>query len=417
MVALSRGLNIPPMHNNAHAIASQLGLQDRRASKVLPAPHEIPHQTDSSKPGKHNTGVVHCRGSQISEHGWHAEDDNRQRDPAQCDNVNSVAKLSERVRCVCHGLAAPHDRDKDGQRIGCAEADGSHTREAVECSRGAKVDETQQAVNQEGQGQAPQRNVEALVDAAPQARAGNGAVTGEGVGAPAGGGEGTNAGEQPDAEDEEQEAEATAGATGCGLEDEADGLAVGDGEQLLDVGQDEEHGNEVQQASDAGGDDREHDGLGDLALGALDLLAHGGHHAVAGQHVGGLQQADEEGPPGGPSGAGGVKVGEDELAAAPAAAGHGQQHDEDDDDRGAGPPDAQCVDLVEISAAEDVDEVCDQHDGPEHEDRLPRSGDKVLAPESDAAEDELCAAEVDGECYGPVTDQGEPACHALITYL
>ena len=57
-------------------------------------------------------------------------------------------------------------------------------------------------------------------------------------------------------------------------------------------------------AYQARGEDGEDDGAGDLARGVLHLLAHGGDHAVAGQGVGGLQEADEPGPARWPTGRG-----------------------------------------------------------------------------------------------------------------
>lgn len=88
-------------------------------------------------------------------------------------------------------------------------------------------------------------------------------------------------------------------------------------------------------------------------------------------------------------------MGEHKLAAPPAALRHGQQDDQDNDHRGASPPDAQSVDLVQPPATKDIDEVGDQHDGPEHEDGLPGVGHEIIVPQGNGAKDKLGAAEVD----------------------
>lgn len=124
-----------------------------------------------------------------------------------------------------------------------------------------------------------------MVDLAPELVARDGAVAGEGVGAAGRGGEGADAGEHEDAENQKEQAESTGGGAGDGLEEQADGLGVGDLEEHGDVGEDEEDGDEVDDAGDAGGGDGEDDGAGDFAFGVLDFFAHGGDHAVAGEGV------------------------------------------------------------------------------------------------------------------------------------
>lgn len=95
----------------------------------------------------------------------------------------------------------------------------------------------------------------------------------------------TDAGEEHDAENKEKQAEAAGRGAGDELEEETDGLAAGDGEEGGDVGQGEEQGEDVDDAGDACRGDGEDNGFGNLAFGVLHLLAHGCHHAVAGQRV------------------------------------------------------------------------------------------------------------------------------------
>lgn len=183
-------------------------------------------------------------------------------------------------------LAHGHE---DGQAVRGGQADGCDAREAAEGGRRAEVDQSEKTVDDGRERQRPEGNAPALTHAAPQARAGDRAVACKGVRAPAAGGQGADAGEEPDAQDQEEQAEAAGRGAGGGLEDDADGLAVGHVEEGLHVGQDKEDGDEVDQPGQAGRDHGEHDGLGDLALGVLHFLAHGRDHAIAREHVRRLQ--------------------------------------------------------------------------------------------------------------------------------
>ena len=138
------------------------------------------------------------------------------------------------------GFAAAEDVDEDGEAIGGTEANGGDAGEGVEGRGGAEVDAAEDAVDDGRQDEAPERDVEAFIDATPEFGARDSAVAGEGVGAAGGGGKSTDAGEEEDSEDEEEEAEAAAGRASDGFEEEADRLAIGDGEEHAYVGKDEE---------------------------------------------------------------------------------------------------------------------------------------------------------------------------------
>ena len=88
---------------------------------------------------------------------------------------------------------------------------------------------------------------------------------------------------------------------------------------------------------------------------------------------------------------------------------HGQKSNEDDQDARTGPVDADLVDQIEISRAKDVDQGTHKHDCPEADDCVPWLNLVVFVEEVDGADDELGAAEIDGEGNGPVADEGKPA--------
>lgn len=284
-------------------VGGQLGLHNRGAREVLAAPDKVPEKADRAEAGKDGTGVVHRGRSQTRQNRRHAEYNYRQHNPGQGDDVDCVAKLAEREGGVLEGPPAAHDGDQDGQGVGGAQADGGDAGKAVEGGGRAEIDEAEQTVHREGEGEPPQGDVQPLVDLAPQHRAGDGAVARKGVRAPARGSQRADAREQPDSEDEEKHSESASRTARGSFEDQADGLSAGDVQEGLHVRQDEKDGDEEEKAREAGRDNGQDDSLGDLSLGVLHLLAHRCHHSVARQYVGRLQQAHEEGPPGRPPGA------------------------------------------------------------------------------------------------------------------
>lgn len=275
-----------------HALrrAHRVAPQHRRPRKVVPRVHQVPQPGNGRKARKHDRGVVH-RVRLDGQLAGHGEDDNGEEDPHGAHAIDKRAPAAERVRRALDGDAALHQVDNDGDGVGCRQADGADAGKRVERRRGAKVDAAEERDDGRRQDERPDGHVELVVDAAPQLVAWDGAVAGKGIGAAGSGRKRTNAGKHEDAEDEEEQAKAAArGARGV-LEDDANGLAAGVVVGLLqqgaDLGNDKEQRDEVEEAGEAGGGDGEDNGLGDLALGVLDLFAHGGDHAVAGEDVGG----------------------------------------------------------------------------------------------------------------------------------
>lgn len=255
----------------------------------------VPNNTNGRKPSEHDASVVHRAGSDRQGDG-HAEEDHSQDNPAHCDCVDRVPECSEREGRVLEVPTSTDHGNEDGEAVRSRQADRSDTGERVEGRGRAEVDQAQEAVDRCGEQDRIDGHIEALVDFAPDAESGDGSVTGECVGAPTGRRQGANAGEHGDAEDEEQQSEPTTCRASCCLENEADGLAAGNAEEVLDGWQNEENGDQVDETGDTGGDDRQDDGLGDLAMRVLHFFTHGSDHAVPRQGVSSLQQTDEESP-------------------------------------------------------------------------------------------------------------------------
>lgn len=268
-----------------HARLKGAVIVDWRSSKVLSSISSIPNDGNSGKASKHSRGVVHGTGFNREGNG-HAKDDDGEDDPDDANAIDERAKLSKRVGRVLDDLSASHHVDSDRDTIGGRETDGSDTSERVESSRRAKVDTPKDAVNDSREDESIDRHVETVVDLTPELVSGNGTVSGESIGAARRSGEGTNACEHKNAKNEEEETEATSRRTSNNLEQGTDRLGVGDGEEHLDIGKDEENGDEVNNSRDTGGSDGEDDGLGDLTFGVLDLFTHGSDHAVASQDIG-----------------------------------------------------------------------------------------------------------------------------------
>lgn len=268
-----------------HARLKGAVIVDWRSSKVLSSISSIPNDGNSGKASKHSRGVVHGTGFNREGNG-HAKDDDGEDDPDDANAIDERAKLAKRVGRVLDDLPASHHVDSDRDTIGGRETDGSDTSERVKSSRRAKVDTPKDAVNDSREDESIDRHVETVVDLTPELVSGNGTVSGESIGAARRSGEGTNACEHKNAKNEEEETEATSRRTSNNLEQGTDRLGVGDREEHLDIGKDEENGDEVNNSRDTGGSDGEDDGLGDLTFGVLDLFTHGSDHAVASQDIG-----------------------------------------------------------------------------------------------------------------------------------
>lgn len=125
-------------------------------------------------------------------------------------------------------FATSQDRDENGKTVAAGETDGCYSRETVESGCRAKVDEPEKAVDDGGEDETPERDVQGGIGGSDPFATGESSISSESVGATACGGEGTYAGEEEDAEDEEEETEASAGGACDDFEERSNRLAAGD---------------------------------------------------------------------------------------------------------------------------------------------------------------------------------------------
>lgn len=120
-----------------------------------------------------------------------------------------------------------------------------------------------------------QRDVEVLVDLDQPLGPGDGTVTSKGPGASRGSRGTANATEQSEDHERDKQANGSTGAAHGAVDDDGDGLGVDIVvDEVLDVGEDEDDGNEEEQTSEGVDEDGCDHGLGNLDSGVLDFFAH-----------------------------------------------------------------------------------------------------------------------------------------------
>lgn len=254
------------------------------SGKVLAGISKIPNDSNGSESSKDNRGVVHGYCIHRQRHG-HAENDDGEDDPHDADTVDKRSELAKREGRVLDNLATSEKVDADGDAVGGGETDGGDTSEGVKGGGGTEIDAAENAVDNGGEDESIDGHVETCVDLAPKLVSRDSSISGESVGAARRGGESTNACKHEDTEDQEEETKATGSGTSDNLEQSTNGLRVGDGEKHLDIGKDEENGDEVNDSGNTGSSDGEDDGLGDFTFGVLDFFTHGSNHAVASENI------------------------------------------------------------------------------------------------------------------------------------
>lgn len=170
--------------------------------------------------------------------------------------------------------AASEQRDGNGHSVADGQANNSDTREGIESSSGAKVDETQQDLNSHGQHHGVEGDIELLVDSLPVFGARDGTITCKGPCAAGRRGGASNTAEQSENQEGDSERKCTSLAPNCGENDGWDGLAGRNGNQVCEIGEDEDKWDEEQETGDKVDDDGGDHGLGDLGAWLFDLLAH-----------------------------------------------------------------------------------------------------------------------------------------------
>lgn len=385
--------------------------------------------------------------------GAHGEQTDREtrREPSQGGRQNEkehtegdvVADMAQGTKVEARtldGLPPVEEADGDGHGVTRREADDADAGEGVEGGSRAEVDEAEDDLDDHGQHHGVEGHAQLAVHRLPQLGPGDGAVPGERPDAAGRGGCAADAAVESEHDQGDEQAKGAARGADGGLDDGRDGLARGEGDEVVDVGDDKHQGDEGQQAGKGVEHDSRDHGLGDLGGGRSHLLAHavsGGlsvsdefssslpgallkkdsnvrdDHARRRGGIRGLQEADTEGPAGDPSGAR-LEGGEDVLGRVAAVLCDGEDADDDGDEAGKGPEDGGGVEPRQPPVAQGRDGVAQQRDGQEDEEDLVRlAGEDALAgrvlEDADAGDQELGGAEVDGQRDGHVAHHVQPA--------
>lgn len=169
-------------------------------------------------------------------------------------------------------LAASGKTNGNGTGIRSSQADDTDTREGVESSGRAKVNDTEDNLNNHAKHHGVERHIELVVDLGPPSGARDSTITSKGPGASGGGSGATNTAHESQNHEREAQAKGTTRGTNSRLDDDGDGLGRED--EFLDVGEDEDDGDEEKETSKGVDDDGSDHGLGNLDGGLLDLFAH-----------------------------------------------------------------------------------------------------------------------------------------------
>jgi hypothetical protein len=231
-------------------------------------------------------------------------------------------------------LPATQQADGDGDGVGRSQADDANTRKGVKGSGGAKVNDAEEDLDNHAEHHGVERHIELGVDLGPPAGAGDGAVAGKGPGAAGGGGGAADAAEEGEDNEGDEQAESAASRTHGRLDDDGDGLR-GE-EELLDVGQDKDEGDEEEEPGKGVDEDGGDHGLGHLGRRLPNLFAHGDNHAGRRSRVAGVKQTDTKRPTVGPSGAG-LEMGKDVFGRVAAVLGQSKDSDGNGNDTSKSP--------------------------------------------------------------------------------
>lgn len=227
--------------------------------------------------------------------------------------------------------AAVEETDANGNSVRGSQANDTNTGEGVEGSAGAEVDDTENDLDNHAEHHGVQGNVQLGVDLLPPAGTRDGTVTSESPGATRGGGCATNAAKDGQNNKGEEKSKGTARGSHGILDDGGDGLTGSQVDQVGDVGEYENEGDEEQETGQGVEADGKDESLGDLSSGLLDLLAHGDNHASGRSGVSGVKETDAERPSIGPSGVG-LEVGEDVFGIVTAVLGNNENGDDEGED-------------------------------------------------------------------------------------
>jgi hypothetical protein len=87
-----------------------------------------------------------------------------------------------REKGVCHGATSSECAHKHWKAVRSGKADGTHSRKRLEGSRRAKIDTGEERIYHGSEDECPYRNIQSLIDVAPDGVARDRLVSGKGVG-------------------------------------------------------------------------------------------------------------------------------------------------------------------------------------------------------------------------------------------
>lgn len=383
----------------------------RGSSVVLVAPCPVPDTGNHAGGDEDDGGVVYGIGS-YGEGTRHAEERHGKGGPGERDNVAKDTKLAEVKGSLLDLLAAGKETNGDGGGVGSSQANDTDTGEGVEGGGRAKVEDTEDNLDNHAEHHGVEGNVELVVDLGPPSGTRDGTVTSKGPGASGGGGGATNTAHDGQNDKGEAQAKGTTGGANGTLDDDGCGLGVHN-ESWDVVGENEDDGDKEEEASKGVDDDGGDHGLGDLDGRLLDFLTHGNDHASGRGSVTGVEETDTERPAIRPAG-GGLEVSKDIFGIVTAVLGNGKDGDGDGNDTSKGPEDGSGVEPGEPLVGEGRDGVAQESDSDKDQKHLVggtfQDTDTGRGLEDvDTADDEEGSTKVDSKSNGDVSDDVEPA--------
>lgn len=140
------------------------------------------YHADACKAREHHAGIVHGRPVHRQCH-RHAKHVDRQGYLYNADHTDEQANPPPREKGVCHGATSSECAHKLWKAVRSGKADGTHSRKRVEGSRRAKIDTGEERIYHGSEDECPYRNIQSLIDVAPDGVARDRFVSGKGVGA------------------------------------------------------------------------------------------------------------------------------------------------------------------------------------------------------------------------------------------
>lgn len=173
-------------------------------------------------------------------------------------------------------LPSAEQADGDGSGICSCQANNTDAGEGVEGGRGTEVDDSEDDLHNHTQHHGIQGHVELLVDLDPPLGAGDGAITSKGPGAARRSSGAANSAHDGEDHDGNEKTHGASRRSDGGLDDGRNRLSRDEFGELLQIGNDEDEGDEEKEAGNGVDEDGGNHGLGDLRGRVSDFLTHAG---------------------------------------------------------------------------------------------------------------------------------------------